>query len=66
MPTMGGLRFSWKASAVMLHRITIEKYINFRTPMSNAVRCQFAGGDVDPNSPFTTVKLCRSIVARKF
>ena len=66
MPTTGGLRFSRKASAAMLHRITIEKHINFWTPMSNAVCCQFAGGDVDPNSPFTNVKLCRSIVARKF
>ena len=46
MPTTGGLRFSRKASAAMLHRITIEKYINFRTPMSNAVRCQLAGGDM--------------------
>ena len=59
MPTMGGLRFSRKASAAMLRRITIEKHINFRTPMSNAVRCQFAGGYVDPNSPFKNVKLCR-------
>ena len=59
MPTTGGLRFSRKASAAMLHRITIGKYINFRTPMPNAVRCQYAGGDVDANSPFKNVKLCR-------
>ena len=58
MPTTGGLRFSRKASAAMLLR-NYWKIINFRTQMPNAVRCQFAGGDVDPNSPFKNVKLCR-------
>ena len=47
---MGGLRFSRKASAAMLHR-NYWKIINSLTPMPKAGRCQFAGGDVDPNRP---------------
>ena len=46
--TKGGLRFSRKASAAMLH-INYWKIINFLTPVPNAGPCQFAGGDVDPN-----------------
>ena len=64
-PTTGGLGFFRKASAAMLHR-NYWKIINFRTPMSNAGRCQFAGGDVDPNSPLKNVKFCRWIVSREF
>ena len=47
MPATGGLRFSRKASAAMLHR-NYWKIINFLTPMPKAGRCQFVGGDVDP------------------
>ena len=45
---MGGLRFSRKANATMLHRNYWE-ITYFLTPMPNAGSYQFAGGDVDPN-----------------
>ena len=47
---MGALKLSRKASAAMLHR-NYWKVLNFLTPMLNAGRCQFAGGEVDPNPP---------------
>ena len=43
---MGGLRFSRKASAAMLHR-NYWKIMNVLTPMPSTGRCQFAGSDVD-------------------
>ena len=49
---MGGLKFSRKASAAVLHRNYNDwKIINFLTPMLNAGRRQFADDDVGPNPP---------------
>ena len=48
--TTGGLKFSRKASAGMLHR-NDWKITDFLTPLPNAGRCQFASCDVDPNPP---------------
>ena len=47
----GGLKFSRKATAAVLHR-NYWKIINFLTAMPNVGRRQFADDDVGPNPPY--------------